>query len=42
MYDLPGMENVAKVVVDESTIIGDAVPYIIYQQAEPRRAASSD
>ncbi len=42
MYDLPSMENVAKVVVDEAAINGDIQPYIIYQQAEPRRFASSD
>ena len=42
MYDLPSMENVAKVVVDETAINGDIQPYIIYQQAEPRRVASSD
>ncbi len=42
MYDLPSMENVAKVVVDEAAINGDIQPYIIYQQAEPRRVASSD
>ncbi len=42
MYDLPIMENVAKVVVDEAAINGDIQPYIIYQQAEPRRVASSD
>ncbi len=42
MYDLPSMEHVAKVVVDETAINGDVQPYIIYQQSEPRRAASSD
>ena len=42
MYDLPSMENVAKVVVDETAINGDIQPYIIYQQTEPRRVASSD
>lgn len=42
MYDLPSMENVAKVVVDETAINGDIQPYIIYQQVEPRRVASSD
>jgi len=40
MYDLPSMENVRKVVIDESTIKGETKPYIIYQQSEPRRAAS--
>lgn len=31
MYDLPSMENVSKVVVDEAVVRGDAKPYIIYQ-----------
>ncbi|MEF8699401.1 MAG: ATP-dependent Clp protease ATP-binding subunit ClpX [Candidatus Accumulibacter sp. UW26] len=30
MYELPGMENVSEVVVDESVIIGDARPLLIY------------
>jgi ATP-dependent Clp protease ATP-binding subunit ClpX len=30
MYELPGMENVSEVVVDESVIIGDAQPLLIY------------
>ena len=30
MYELPGMENVEKVVVDEATITGDTPPLLIY------------
>jgi ATP-dependent Clp protease ATP-binding subunit ClpX len=30
MYELPGMENVSEVVIDESVIIGDAKPLLIY------------
>ena len=30
MYDLPSMENVSKVVIDESVIEGESEPYIIY------------
>jgi ATP-dependent Clp protease ATP-binding subunit ClpX len=30
MYELPGMENVIKVVVDESTIVGESKPILIY------------
>jgi ATP-dependent Clp protease ATP-binding subunit ClpX len=30
MYELPGMENVIKVVVDESTIEGESKPILIY------------
>jgi len=29
MYDLPSMENVRKVVIDENVILGDAKPYMI-------------
>ena len=29
MYDLPSMENVRKVVIDENVIVGDAKPYMI-------------
>jgi ATP-dependent Clp protease ATP-binding subunit ClpX len=31
MYDLPSLENVSKVVVDETVIDGDAEPYILYE-----------
>jgi len=31
MYDLPSMENVSKVVVDESVIERQSDPYVIYQ-----------
>jgi ATP-dependent Clp protease ATP-binding subunit ClpX len=41
MYDLPSMEGVSKVVIDESTILGETKPYVIYEHNE-RRAASSD
>jgi len=30
MYDLPSLENVSKVVVDEAVITGESDPYIIY------------
>jgi len=39
MYDLPSMENVAKVVVDESVIKGESEPLIIYE-GDRQRAAS--
>ncbi|MEZ5594626.1 MAG: ATP-dependent Clp protease ATP-binding subunit ClpX [Gammaproteobacteria bacterium] len=42
MYDLPSLANVRKVVIDEAMINGDAKPYFIYEQSEPRRVASSD
>jgi ATP-dependent Clp protease ATP-binding subunit ClpX len=42
MYDLPSVSDVSKVVIDETVINGESKPYFIYQQSEPRRAASSD
>jgi len=37
MYDLPSMENVSKVVLDESVVEGDRPPYIIYESNEAQR-----
>jgi ATP-dependent Clp protease ATP-binding subunit ClpX len=34
MYELPGLENVSKVVVDENAILGKNDPLIVYQQAD--------
>ncbi len=42
MYDLPSMENVSKVVVDESVINGDTRPYVIYASPEHPKAASEE
>ncbi|MBL0028677.1 MAG: ATP-dependent Clp protease ATP-binding subunit ClpX [Rhodanobacteraceae bacterium] len=44
MYDLPSLENVSKVVVDEGVINGSAEPYLIYSSIpQPAvRAASGD
>jgi ATP-dependent Clp protease ATP-binding subunit ClpX len=42
MYDLPSMQDVKKVVIDDAVIRGEAKPYFIYQHAEQRRVASSD
>ena len=43
MYELPSLENVSKVVVDESVIEHKSDPYLIYQNAAaPAKAASSD
>jgi len=39
MFDLPNMENVSKVVVDEGAIKGDNPPILIYSDA-PKRAES--
>lgn len=37
MYDLPSMENVAKVVNDESVIQGESKPIILYNNIEKQR-----
>jgi ATP-dependent Clp protease ATP-binding subunit ClpX len=45
MYELPSLENVSKVVVDESVIEHKSEPYLIYQNAAPApmpKAASAD
>ena len=42
MYELPSMDDVRKVVVDESVIQGEAKPYFIYENTTQRRAAASD
>jgi ATP-dependent Clp protease ATP-binding subunit ClpX len=40
MYELPSLENVSKVVVDESVIDGEAEPFILYENV-PDKVASS-
>ncbi len=40
MYDLPSMEDVSKVVIDESVIEGENDPYIIFDGGDKQRAAS--
>ncbi len=34
MYELPSAENVRKVVVDESAILGESEPYMVYESAD--------
>jgi len=41
MYELPSLENVSKVVVDETVIDGDAEPYILYENT-PQAASGGD
>lgn len=36
MYDLPSMENVLKVVIDESVISGESKPYMLFDASEQR------
>ncbi len=46
MYDLPSMENVSKVAIDQTVIDGENDPYIIYsgdvESSRPRAAANKD
>jgi ATP-dependent Clp protease ATP-binding subunit ClpX len=39
MYDLPSMKDVSKVVIDQAVIEGDAIPYVIYEGSEFKKAA---
>jgi len=39
MYELPSMENVSKIVVDDTTIRGESKPLVIYD-SKPEQAAS--
>ena len=41
MYDLPSMDNVTRVVVDEAVIEGDAQPYIVYDGGDQKKTATS-
>ena len=41
MYELPSMENVSKVVIDESVINGDNKPYIMYEREKKQLTASA-
>jgi ATP-dependent Clp protease ATP-binding subunit ClpX len=42
MYDLPSMEHVSKVVIDESVINGDNKPYIMYERDKKQLAAARE
>ena len=41
MYELPSLEGVTKVVVDESVINGESQPYLIYENKDVKKKASS-
>ncbi len=41
MYDLPSLEDIGKVVIDESVVKGESQPLLIYQNQD-RQAASGD
>ncbi len=40
MYDLPSMEEVSKVVVDEAVIAGESEPLMLYEHSDKQLAAS--
>jgi ATP-dependent Clp protease ATP-binding subunit ClpX len=40
MYDLPSMDDIIKVVIDEGVINGDSKPYMIYEGSELDKAAA--
>ena len=40
MYELQSLRNVQKVVVDESVILGESKPYIVYGSGEENRGAA--
>ncbi|MGH1461723.1 MAG: ATP-dependent protease ATP-binding subunit ClpX [Neptuniibacter sp.] len=42
MYQLPSMENVSKVVIDEGVINGDNDPILIYENSEQAKAVPED
>ncbi len=42
MYELPSLENVAKVIVDAGVIRGESSPIMLYQDAEYPRAAAGE
>ncbi|MCL6711549.1 ATP-dependent Clp protease ATP-binding subunit ClpX [Pseudoxanthomonas sp. z9] len=42
MYDLPSLENVSKVVVDESVIEHKSEPYLIYQNPPAQKVAAAE
>ena len=41
MYELPSLENVSKIVVDESVIDGESEPFIVYENL-PSNAVSGE
>jgi len=41
MYELPSLDNVSKVVLDESVINGDAKPFMVFENNETSKKASS-
>ncbi|NOX42572.1 MAG: ATP-dependent Clp protease ATP-binding subunit ClpX [Gammaproteobacteria bacterium] len=42
MYELPSMNNVSKVIVDEDSIVGKSRPLMIYEGGESNKEAAAD
>jgi ATP-dependent Clp protease ATP-binding subunit ClpX len=42
MYELPSLEDVSKVVVDETVIQGEAEPYVLFESQQQAAAGGSD
>jgi ATP-dependent Clp protease ATP-binding subunit ClpX len=42
MYELPSLEDVSKVVVDETVIEGEAEPYVLYENKQQAAAGGSE
>jgi ATP-dependent Clp protease ATP-binding subunit ClpX len=41
MYDLPSMEEVSKVVIDEAVIMGEKAPYVLFDSSDKQTASGS-
>jgi len=42
MYNIPSMNDVKKVVIDESVIKGESEPLLVYQSTEHHQKAAPD
>ena len=42
MYEIPSLEGISKVVIDESVVTGDSKPLQIYENSEPSAKAAPD
>lgn len=42
MYELPALENVSKVIVDEATVRGESQPIIVYENQDQQAIAAGD
>jgi len=41
MYELPSADNISKVVVDGSVILGEAEPILVYETEKKKASAES-